>query len=153
MNKRKLYKIILTLLLINFSVNFCLAMLPPDVCNQRIKDSKIQAIATVKDIKTVYESKTTNLVEKQVIFELEKSMGEITPKKEFSGYCDSVIEGKIPIPGGPYFRPVKNQKVFVTITKSNGYITSYTILTPELQEKIIHNFKKIKYDIDRIYYD
>lgn len=152
MRKIKIYKIILAFLLTIFSIKFCFAALPIEIYQQRIKSSKIKAIAIVKNIKTVSESES--YIKKQVIFKLEKSIGNTVVPKEFSGYCESVVEGKLPAPGyGPFFYPKENEKVFVTIINNDGDITSYTILSPKLETKIINNFEKMKYGIDRIYYN
>jgi len=146
--KRKIYKIILVFLLTAFSVSFCFAALPPE-----IKNSKIKAIATVKNIKTTSVSESSLRVTKHIIFKLEKSIENTVVPKEFLGYCESVRDDVGVVPENDLCFPKENENVFVTITNNGGKITSYTISSSKLEKQIINNFDKMKYEFGRIYYE
>jgi len=145
-------KIVFLLIVFSFTISRCFAMLPPEVYEQMIKESKIKAIATVKKVKIIKKNKYT--IEERVFFHLEKAMDKTNVPDEFSGLCKSVRKNQMRLIGSDvHFYPLKNDRVFVTITTEGGSITSYTTLTPELEDKVNKNFDEMKFGINEIYFD
>ena len=124
-----------------------LAVLPPEVYKQAIRDSKVKAIAKVVEVKVVATSPT--MVSKKVLFRLERSLGPEQPEETFVGHCESA--GKKEIVGAPlFYYPKVGERVYVTLVKSGGSFTSYTLLTPELEEALLHSPEKVKPGIGEV---
>ncbi len=147
-----LFKIIISLVVINCLVLSSFAMLPPYVYEQMQKESVIKAIATVKKVKVINKSKYS--VEKKVTFRLEKDFEKANIPKEFTGKCKSATKFQSYLIGSGelYFDPQKNDRVFVTVTENGGKITGYTLLTPELENKINNNYGEMKFGSDGVYF-
>ena len=127
------------------------AIMPPRVYRKAIRESSIKAVARVKSV-TVYD-RSELYVRKKVVFELIKSYGPVTPKKEFVGYCESATDK--PIVGGTiYYYPNVGEVAFVTLGGNSlaGYFTSYTLLTPELSDTLERDgLSGLKYGIGEVY--
>lgn len=139
MNKYFYICILIITTLITFNVT-SLAVLPPDVYKERIKNSKVKAIAEVKSVKIIETTKQNTY--KLVTFKLKNALVPDVPKK-FTGYCYSVdFPWQTPGVGGIiYYYPHKGDLAHVTISKDGGRITSYQVLTEEDTEKVIENYK------------
>ncbi len=121
------------------------AVLGADYYDQRARQSAIQAIATVTKVEIVGNSE--HFMTKRVRFRLEKAFTKGVPD-EFTGFCTSfdASQHQLIIGGRIHFYPYVNQRVFVTITRDNGDITSFTSMTPELEKELECNgIKNIKF--------
>lgn len=156
-NKIKIKKLFLTPLLVIFFAGiakYSLAVLPPDVYKERAKESDIKAIAVVKDIKTTAHNKGVN--SKKVTFTLIKSFSGNNVPENFYGHCSSFEpyfwERQKPMVGGTiYHYPKKGSKVFVTVTQNNGLITTYSVLTHEIEQELQNNdLKNIEFSMESI---
>ncbi len=114
------------------------AVMPPAHYEKQAEHSAIKAIAVVKDIRIL--SETRQHTRKEVVFTLEKPFAANIPE-EFTGTCYSVDhKWQAPGAGGTiYHYPVKGTKVLVTITRNHGFITSFTPLDPELEKEMSAN--------------
>ena len=114
------------------------AVRSPEHYENLAHSSKIKAIAIVKEIKALDESKQAT--RKEVVFQLEKGLGNDLPQY-FRGTCFSVDHSwQDPGVGGTiYYYPQKDSKVLVTVSSNGGAITSYTTLSPELEAEIRNN--------------
>jgi len=111
------------------------AVMPPEHYAERAATSKIKAVAVVKDV--IALSETKRRTHKKVVFTLEKPLEKNIPE-EFTGTCYSVDHAwQQPGVGGTiYYYPVKGTRVLVTITDNGTSITSLTLLNPELEREI-----------------
>lgn len=141
MNKHLLIYFVGAFLLLFIGNNLSLAVLPPDVYKEKIENSKIKAIAEVKEVKIIETTKQNTY--KLVKFKLKEPLVADVPGK-FTGHCYSV-DFPWQTPGvGPilYYYPHKGELVHVTISEDGGDITSYQSISEEDQQNIIDNFKK-----------
>jgi len=112
------------------------AVLPMEVYAERIASSPIKAIAEVIEVKVT--SKSEYDTSKEVLFKVERSF-EDKSLQVFTGKCNSLNSGQRPELGGDiYYYPRKGDKVFVTVEEYD-YITSYTRLSPRLEEELYKN--------------
>lgn len=111
------------------------AVMPPAHYEKQVRKSAIKAIAVVKDV--IVLSETKKYTHKKVVFTLEKPFDKNIPQ-EFTGNCYSVDhEWQKPGVGGTiYYYPVKGTKALVTITNNHNLITSFTPLDPGLAQEI-----------------
>jgi hypothetical protein len=138
------------LLLLLFSLS-AKAVLPPEVYEESMRRSKIKAIATIKDVETIrIGSRATS---KKATFKLEYALTKRTPET-FVGHCESVEtdeqKANIMVGGDIYFYPFKGERVFVTVSKDGGYITSMTPMIEELEQIIREEPERIRYGISRV---
>lgn len=114
------------------------AVRSPEHYDQLARASAIQAIAVVQEVKVLEESK--QLTRKEVLFRLEKALAAKAPPT-FRGRCSSVDHGwQNPETGGTiYYYPQEGSRVLVTVSGDGGPITSYTILSPELENEALEN--------------
>ncbi|GAB7023267.1 hypothetical protein [Salidesulfovibrio brasiliensis] len=122
------------------------AIMPPEVYATRSRESKIKAIATIVSV-DLDQSTGENIVTFQTEFSLHKD----TPV-EFTGFCLSAVteKQKNMVGGTIYFYPQEQERVFVTVSKDGGMITSMTLMTPELEKAIINTPEKLQYGISRV---
>jgi len=124
----------LLLLIVLFSSLRARAILPPEIYDQEARNSAIIAIARVVRVEEI--SRNEHSTTKNVVFQREKGLSRDVPEV-FSGTCSSVESGQTPLIGGTiYYYPDKGERVLVTIQVNGGMITSYTPLTPELENEI-----------------
>lgn len=126
-----------------FALFFCIfdaahAVMPPKVYDSQARQSKIKAVAVVKKIFILSETKEKT--HKKIVFEIEKGFEKSTPQT-FSGTCDSVDHAwQSPLLGGTiYYYPTIGQKVLVTISNNGGFITSFTPFNAALEQEIEEN--------------
>ncbi len=128
-----------------------LAIVPPEVFNEKAMKSKVKAVAAVVDVKAVEE---TDGIEKRLItFKLEKRVSEDAVPEEFVGACSTVIKGKPKIGEALYFNPLKGQRYYVTISEKDNEISSLTLMTPWLMNALIKTPEKVKFRIGAAYVD
>ncbi len=113
-------------------------VMPPEHYSAQARQSKIKAVAVVKDISIL--SQTKQDTQKQVFFELIKGFEKNIPA-QFSGTCYSIDQPwQQPLAGGKlFYYPVKGQKVLVTVFSDSGLITSYTPFDAVLENEINSN--------------
>ncbi len=118
------------------------AVLPPSVYKERIEKSKIKAIAVVKAV--AVERLLQGAAEKRVTFELEKTFAGRAPKT-FTGRCLSRLPwGRPPVGPALYYSPRVGDRVYVTVSRNGGDITSYTRMTPRLEEALRVDPRRVK---------
>ena len=62
-----------------------------------------------------------------------------------TGAYNTLSPGDIPPPGGTlYYYPNLGDRVFVTISRDDGELTSYTKLTPDLEKALKNNLKVLR---------
>lgn len=125
-------------LLLGLVVPEAFAVRSPEHYEAMARSSAIKAIAVVQDVKILEE--TREATRKEVVFQLEKALGAEAPAT-FRGTCFSVDrDGQEPEAGGTiYYYPQKGVKVLVTVSSNGGAITSYTVLSPELEKEVTAN--------------
>jgi len=111
------------------------AGMPPQHYAERAEESKIKAIAVVEKVEVL--EKIKRYTTKQVTFRLEYGLTFDTPAT-FTGQCASVDhEWQDPGVGGIIFLyPNVGERVFVTVSSDGGSITSFTPITPELENSV-----------------
>ena len=127
-----------------FSIPLAWAVMPPEYYARSANKSVIKAIALVEKVEVVERTKQAN--RKKVLFRREYGVTAETPPT-FTAYCSSVDhfwQGKM-VGGDIYYYPQKGERVFVTVSTDGGYITSYTQMTPELEQTIRKKPEKLIY--------
>jgi len=128
------------------------AVMPPEIYANASEESKIKAIATIEDVETLNVGERYS--SKNVIFKIEYALTKDTPEI-FTGFCQSVDteeqKNNIMVGGNTYFYPHSGMRVFVTVQKNGGRITSMTPLTPELERAIRETPERVRYGINRAY--
>ena len=98
------------------------------------EDSEIKAIATVSRVQKM--SRNSDGTFTRVTFKRIYALTPYTPKS-FVGACKVMESGwQKRLKGTVYFKPRQGQRVFVTITTNGGAITSYTLISPELDHVV-----------------
>ena len=155
--KYKVVKRIFSLMVfLAFFMPFAVQAVMPPVYSKFVKSSVIKAIAVVKKVEILdkYES--------NVLFSLEKSFGDGNKTlEEFKGVCtrDNYLPSKYAKVTSPdanvssssskvssdgitdgtvYYHPQESDRVLVTVDKY-GHITSYTVLSTELENELQEN--------------
>ena len=75
------------------------AVLPPDVYKERIRDSKVKALAVIQNVEKLHEKR--GVVDLKVTFQAAKSFGKTPVPGAFVGYCKAFdnTSGHVPMPG------------------------------------------------------
>ena len=145
----RLQAALLVAAVLSLGVSPAFAVLPPHVYRERIAASKIKAIARVQGIKVLSTSRGVQM--KEVTFKLEKAFAEGVPAV-FTGTCSSVLPwGRPPVGGTIYMSPAKGERVYVTVSKKGGSITSYTLMTPRLDEALRKDPSRVKPDMASVH--
>lgn len=147
--RNKLIKGILTAVLLILTTGIAFAVMPPKHYKELAEESKIKATAGVISIKVIESTKRSTY--KEVTFQLIKSYSVVKTPEKFVGKCNSVdFPWQDPGVGGTiYYYPERSDNVFVTISENGGSITSYTILTPQLEEALEKD--QIAFGMGKIY--
>ena len=114
------------------------AVLPPRVYQERIRDSKIKALAVVESAEKLAEKR--GVIDLKVTFRAAKSFGARSVTGSFIGFCKAFNpkSGHTPMAGPTiYLDPKVGQTVYVTVSDLKGRITSLTRATPRLMEALI----------------
>ncbi|WP_319470493.1 hypothetical protein [uncultured Pseudodesulfovibrio sp.] len=110
-------------------------------------ESEIKTIAVVANVKKM--SCNADGTFTRVTFKRVHAVSSFTPKT-FVGACKVMdYRWQKRRPGTVYFKPRKGQKVYVTITTNGGAITSYTLLTPQLEAVIKKSPERLAYSKGR----
>ncbi|NQU04430.1 MAG: hypothetical protein HQ589_09820 [Syntrophaceae bacterium] len=144
-------KIILLQILFFLVCCKAMAVLPPSHYQKEALRSEIKAIAIVDDVAVI--DVTKRYTSKKVTFRLEKSFADGKTSDSFTGSCVSVDHTwQEPGVGGEiYYYPSKGERVFVTVSRDGGPITSYTPLTLELEAAVMKNPEDIRYKMGKAY--
>jgi len=127
-----------------------LAVMPPAHYQRMARSSLIKAIAMVKQVEVLSETKQSTA--KKVRFRLEQALEDSQVPQEFSGTCQSVDHPwQDPGVGGTiYYYPAEGARVLVTVSADGGAITMYRGMTPDLEEDIrqngLRNILRLAYD-------
>lgn len=129
-----------------------MAIVSPEVFNERAEKSKIKGIATVKDVSVLEEK--GGVERRLVAFKLERRIGEDAVPEEFVGTCSTVVKGKPQGLGETlFFNPKKGQRVFVTISEKDTEISSMTPVSPRLLSALEKTPGKVKFSVGLAYVD
>lgn len=118
-----------------------------DYLARMAQDSEIKAIAVVTGIRKMSGNSDGTFT--RVTFKRRYAVTPYTPNK-FVGAC-KVMEYRWQKrkPGTVYFKPRKGQTVYVTISTNGGAITSYTLLTPQLEAVVKQSPDRLAYSHGR----
>lgn len=112
-------------------------------------DSEIKAIATVSQVKQMGGNRDGTFT--RVSF---KSVFAVTPytPQTFVGACKVLNQAwQQRSKDMVYFKPKVGQKVYVTVSSNGGAITSFTMLTPELDYVVREEPYRIEYEHGRAF--
>ncbi|BDQ37388.1 hypothetical protein SYK_17480 [Pseudodesulfovibrio nedwellii] len=127
------------------------ALMPPGVYAKASRESKIKAIATIVDVKTVLVGE--RYTSKDVTFTLEYAL-EAGVLDTFVGKCKSVDtepqRTNALVGGDTYYYPEVGDRVFVTIEDDGGLITSMTSMTPELDQVVREEPERLVYGVTQV---
>ncbi len=155
MNTKRIWaKITVVLVCLGILAEVGYAIMPPEVYKKYILESKLKAVATVRNVEII--EKTEYYIEKKVEFELMCSYGEILPPKVFYGYCKSATEN-LRVGGTIYYYPMIGDEVFVTIGsigegEDTGNITSFTYMDEDIKKALRDDgFAGLNYGMGKVY--
>ena len=126
-------------------------MISPDAMTKIINQSQIKTPAVVENVKTIQTNRGVRI--QMVEFKgLYYNSG-----KTYTAKCHnykSINPWNVPTTGGPrYYYPKKGERVFVTIDRDGGEITSLKKMDSEFEAKLKVNKDAIKYDCNGAYFD
>ena len=126
-------------------------MVSPKEMQYSIEKSEIKTPAVVKKVTTLQSDKGYRI--QKVYFEgLYGNSGQ-----KYTAKCHNLKENNrytTKTVGGPRkYNPQKGQKVFVTIDKEGGEITSMVVMDKDFEEKVKTNIKNLKFDCDGAYFE
>lgn len=132
------------------SVGTSFSMIAPSEMQHNIEKSEIKTPAVVKKVTTMQTNGGYRI--QTVEFDgLYNNKG-----KKYTAKCHNIKENsryKI-ITGGPRkYNPKAGQRVFVTIDKDGGEITSMVIMDKTFEDKVRSNIQNIKFDCDGAYFE
>lgn len=127
------------------------ALMPPEHYANMARHSEIKAVAVILSVETLRIGERSS--EKRVTFETVFALSEM-PNTMFSGICYSVDtkqqKANVTVGGKLYYYPVPGQRVFVTVRKDGGSITSLTPMTEKLERVIREEPDRIRYGIGKV---
>ena len=126
-------------------------MISPNARLHIINESQIKTPAVVESVKTIQNRRGNRT-------QLVKLIGLYNNSdKKFEAHCynyKGIFPWDVPEVGGSiYYYPKKGQRVFVTIDRPNGEITSVVIMDKEFENKLQKTPQKIKYDYNGAYFE
>lgn len=144
-------KAILVFIFCSLLCQAALAVLPPEYYRQKIQDSRVKAIAQVERVDVIAHARAVDT--QKVTFSTINDLGIETPAI-FTGICYAVNKrsGNIEpmVSGTVYHYPVLGDKAYVTISSDGGSITSYTVLTPDLENALLHDPESVELGIGKV---
>jgi uncharacterized membrane protein len=145
--------IVVCMIILCFMSTTAFSIMGPEKYEKMANKSEIKAIAVVNAVKVTGHKKALDY--KMVTFELEKSFGTKMPTGDFKGRCESVNKRFYERTPGEsatiYFYPKKGDRVYVTISREGGQITSYTFLTERLEKALSEDFSKVRIGMGAAY--
>jgi hypothetical protein len=144
-------KFLIYLILSVFICNIGFSMISPDARYNVIINSQIKTPAVVVSVKTIQNRKGNRI-------QLVKLDGLYNNSdKKYEAQCHnfkSIFPWDTPIVGGDVnYYPKKGQRVFVTIDRPNGKITSMTIMDEKFENKLQKTPQKLKYNYNGAYFE
>ena len=126
------------------------SMISPDARLDIINQSQIKTPAVVENVKTIQNRRgnRTQLVKLTGLYN--------NSNKKFEAKCynfKGFFPWDVPEVGGYVnYYPKKGQRVFVTINRPNGEITSLVIMDSDFENKLQKTPQKLKYDYNGAYF-
>ena len=144
-------KILSTLSILFLSAGLSFSMIAPGEMKHKVEKSEIKTPAVVKKVTTLQTNGGYRI--QKVDFEgLYDNEG-----KKYTAKCHNIKENsryKMTTSGGPRkYNPKTGQRVFVTIDKDGGEITSMVVMDETFEDKVRSNIKNIKFDCDGAYFE
>ena len=144
-------KFVISLILSVFVCNIGVAMISPSARHDVIINSQIKTPAVVTSVKTIQNRKGNRV-------QLIKLDGLYNNSdKKYEAECRNfkgVFPWDTPIIGGDVnYYPQKGQRVFVTIDRPNGKITSMTIMDENFETKLQKTPQQLKYNYNGAYFE
>ena len=144
-------KFLISLILSVFICNIGFSMISPTVRQDIINQSEIKTPAIVRSVKTIHNRKgnRTQLVVLEGLYN--------NSDKKYEAQCHnfkSIFPWDTPLVGGDVnYSPKKGQRVFVTIDRPNGKITSMTVMDKEFENKLQSVPQKLKFNYNGAYFE
>ena len=144
--KRYLFSLILSILICSIGVS----MISPEARLNIINQSQIKTPAIVESVKTIQNRRgnRTQLVKLTGLYN--------NSNKKYEAKCynyKGFFPWDVPEVGGSVnYSPKKGQRVFVTIDRPNGEITSMVVMDNEFEKKLQKTPQKLKYDYSGAYF-
>ena len=145
--KRFLISLILSILICSGGFS----MIAPEARLDIINQSQIKTPAVVESVKTINNRRgnRTQLVKLNGLYN--------NSNKKYEAKCYN-YKGVFPwdapeVGGSVYYSPQKGQRIFVTIDRPNGEITSVVIMSKEFEHKLQKTPQKLKYDYMGAYFE
>ena len=126
-------------------------MISPEAKLDIINRSQIKTPAVVESVKTIQNRRgnRTQIVKLKGLYN--------NSNKTFEAKCynyNGIFPWDVPEVGGSaYYSPKKGQRIFVTIDRPNGEITSVVIMNKEFEEKLQNMPQKLKYNHSGAYFE
>ena len=144
-------RILISLISLIFICNIGFSMISPTARFDIINKSQIKTPAVIQSVKTIYNRKGSRI-------QLVKLDGLYNNSgKQFEAKCHNfkgIFPWDTPIESGYiYYYPKKGQRVFVTIDRPNGEITSMVIMDKSFEDKLQNTPQKLKYDYNGAYFE
>lgn len=137
-------RIFIGLILSVFICNIVFAMISPSARLDVINKSQIKTPAVVKSVKTI-SNQRGNRVQLVKLDGLYSNSG-----KSFQAECRNfkgIFPWDVPVVGGDVnYYPKKGKRVFVTIDRPNGKITSMVVMDKVFENKLQKTPQKLKYN-------
>ena len=126
-------------------------MISPKARLDIINKSQIKTPAVIKSVKTVYNQRGNRI-------QLVKLDGLYNnADKKFEANCHnfkSIFPWVVPVDSGYInYYPKQGQRVFITIDRPNGEITSMVIMDKEFENKLQKTPQKLKYNYNGAYFE
>lgn len=142
----------MTAILLFFMSIDLFAINSPEEYKKNAEKSAIKAEALVEKIQI--NMTKDGLEKRQVFFKLKRVFFNSKGVPDvFTGYCFIVPRGSKALPDDvdeiSFFKPKKGDRVFVTVEKNGGEITSYTLMRPWLEKALEKYPQKITYALGR----
>ena len=144
-------KFLICLILMVFVCDTGFSMISPKARHDVITNSQIKTPAVVTSVKTI-QNRKGNRVQLVKLDGLYNNSGE-----KYEAECRNfkgIFPWDTPLIGGDVnYYPKKGQRVFVTIDRPNGKITSMTIMNEEFENKLQKTPQKLNYDYNGAYFE
>lgn len=144
-------KFLISLILSVFICNIGFSMISPTVRQDIINQSEIKTPAIVRSVKTIHNRKG-NRTQLVVLEGLYNNSG-----KKYEAKCynfKGVFPWDVPEVGGYiYYSPKNGQRVYVTIDRPNGEITSAVIMDEKFENKLQSVPQKLKFNYNGAYFE
>jgi hypothetical protein len=144
-------KIFISLILTVCISGFGFSMIAPSARLEVINESQIKTPAVVKSVRTINNRRgnRTQLVKLDGLYN--------NSAKKYEAKCynfKGVFPWDVPVVGGGVlYTPKTGQRVFVTIDRQGGEITSVVIMDKKFEDKLQKTPQKLKYNYKGAYFE